>query len=107
MLTESQKEQLTNKIYRLMKEAMMESEKEQDSNISNKNDTVMKWLNSAQNLHSVLAYRLWPNVDKDAARSLFSKKYRGEDSDGKKYSFSGDEINSLYNMCNSYINKLQ
>lgn len=105
MLTEEQKIKLTEKIYRIIKETILAEE--DDSKEDGKESTVMKWLNSAQNLHSVLAYRLWPDVDKDAARSLFSKKYRGEDSEGKRYQFSGEEINSLYNMCNSYINKIK
>ena len=68
-----------------------------------KKKLVLKWLDSAQELHSVLAYKLWPNLDDDSARSIFSKKYRGEDSNGDKYTFDDEEINRLYNMRDNYI----
>lgn len=68
---------------------------------------VMNWLDSNQNKHSVLSYKLYPNISKDGARSKFSKKYRGEDKNGHKYVFSPMEINRLYNMKNSFIEKIQ
>ena len=65
----------------------------------------MKWLDSAQELHSVLAYELWPEKDEDSARSEFSKKYRGEDDRGREYQFDDDEINTLYNMRSDFIQR--
>lgn len=71
-----------------------------------KRNEVMKWLDSAQELHSILAYRLWPEKDEDEARSLFSKKYRGEDAEGNEYSFDDDDINKLFNMKDRYIDEI-
>lgn len=89
---------------------------EDDSDYSSENDDeetghkraeVMRWLESNQNKHSVLAYKLYPSISKDGARSKFSKKYRGEDKNGHKYDFDPAEINRLYNMKNSFIRKIQ
>ena len=79
-------------------------EKELEKSSSKRND-VMKWLDSAQELHSVLSYDLWPDLDKDSARSEFSKKYNGEDANGKEYDFTDGEINTLYNMRDDFINR--
>lgn len=73
--------------------------------ISYKRTIVVKWLSSAQNLHSVLSYELFPELDKDSARSEFSKKYRQEDADGNPYDFTDDEINKLFNMRGRYIKR--
>ena len=123
MLTERQKIALENQIYNMLKESIFEngyfenaylegskqkskkrerrdSESEEDSG---KRESVLKWLDSAQELHSVLAYELWPDKDEDAARSLFSKKYRGEDNKGKHYEFEPEEINTLYNLRGDFI----
>ena len=78
-------------------------EHDDDRNETGKRESVMKWLDSAQELHSVLSYELWPGKDEDTARSLFSKKYRGEDNEGKHYEFSPEEINSLYNLRGDFI----
>ena len=71
---------------------------------------VMRWLDSAQELHSVLAYKLFnarSQSEKDAARSLFSKKYRGALNDnGSAYSFTDVEINDLANMLNTFQEKI-
>lgn len=83
-------------------EANKENELEKSSS---KRDDVMKWLDSAQELHSVLSYDLWPDLDKDSARSEFSKKYNGEDASGKEYDFTDGEINTLYNMRDDFINR--
>jgi hypothetical protein len=74
-----------------------------DEETSQIRKVVMKWLDSAQELHSVLSYRLYPNITKGGARSKFSKKYNGEDDRGRKYDFSPKEVNKLYNMRNEYI----
>ena len=115
----TKRELLESKIYDLIKESFLENgytenvfpekkskrddegdEKEFDET---KKGLIMKWLDSAQELHSVLAYQLWPDKDKDSARSLFSKKYRGQDDDGKTYEFDPSELNRLYNLRNDFI----
>lgn len=130
MLTERQKETVITKICGLIRESMLENdfyenfyqEKKDKKKKKSKNDDndeehgsksenetkrveVMTWLGSAQNLHSVLAYKLYPDLDEDSARSEFSKKFRGEDASGNEYSFSDDEINELYNMKEDYIKR--
>lgn len=127
MLTKKQKLQLENKIYHLIKEGMFENtfeenfytekKKEPSENEENIEDgdedtssaryAVDRWLDSAQQLHSQLAYRLWPDMDKDEARSLFSKKYRGEDASGKEYSFDEHEVETLYNMKDKFISQIE
>jgi len=123
-LTKTQKTLLENKIYSLIKESFLENgflengyfegkrekrdnDNEPDGNnnesIKSKRDTIMKWLDSEQELHSVLAYKLWPDKDEDQARSDFSKKWRGEDNTHKPYSFDDEEINRLYNLRNDFI----
>ncbi len=124
MLTEKQKEQLTNHIYKMINESIFENgyfenaffEKKKEDGKKNKKDdeeevddekrnAVIKWLDSAQELHSVLAYRLYPHlaakgeVGKGTARSKFSQKYRNYE--GKK--FTAKEINILYNLRNDFI----
>ena len=129
-LTESQRNLLKNRIKKVIREAMFENgyyenmypeagRKEKSHHIHNskeepgyesdggqKRSEVMKWLDSAQELHSVLAYKLWPEKDEDEARSLFSKKYRGEDADGNGYSFDDNDINKLFNMKDRYIDAI-
>lgn len=120
-LSKEQKTLLENKIYRLLKESFFENDfmenlalekkkgkskkndEDDDSSIENKRELIMKWLDSEQELHSVLAYKLWPDKDEDQARSDFSKKWRGEDSTHKPYSFDDKEINVLYNLRNDFI----
>lgn len=119
MLSKRQKTLLENHIYKLLQESIFENgyfenaflEKKGKSAKHNeepevddeKRNSIIKWLDSEQELHSVLAYELWPEKDKDEARSLFSKKYRGEDNTGKSYEFSPEEINTLYNLRNDFI----
>lgn len=120
MLTKRQKQLLENHIYNLIKESIFENgfdenyffEKGDSESVhdeDSKDDTngkeaiVYKWLDSAQELHSVLAYKLYPNLSRGGARSEFSKKYRGKDDEGKPYKFDEVEINKLYNMRSDYI----
>lgn len=129
MLNNKQKKLLENQIYKMLKESMFENGfqenfygegekkhheekphnehheemKHDDDKDSGKRESVMKWLDSAQELHSVLSYELWPGKDEDTARSLFSKKYRGEDNEGKHYEFSPEEINTLYSLRGDFI----
>ena len=83
------------------------SSDEDDEATGHRRTEVMRWLESNQNKHSVLAYKLYPSISKDGARSKFSKKYRGEDKNGYRYDFDPAEINRLYNMKNSLIKKIQ
>ena len=46
-----------------------------------------------------MAYRLWPDMTEDAARSWFSKKVAGRGGE----SFTDDEISQLFNMLNNKI----
>lgn len=131
MLTEQQKALLEKKIEKLVRESISQDflnslkekhgSNEGDSEIEkkqkeadkkkniekseSKRGAVMKWLDSAQELHSVLSYDLWPSLDKDSARSEFSKKYNGKDANGKRYDFTDSEINTLYNMRDSFITR--
>lgn len=129
MLTENQRERLVKKIMGLVRESIAENgyfenffpekkekkEKEEHGDGENSKASteeleerralVLKWLDSAQELHSVLAYELWPDKDEDSARSEFSKKYRGHDDEGKPYHFDDDEINTLYNMRSDFIER--
>jgi len=129
MITESQKKILKAKIKKALRESMFENgyfenlypegaktkriensdkrrKEHEDGETYKKRTEVMKWLDSAQELHSILAYKLWPDKDEDEARSLFSKKYRGEDADGNNYSFDDTEINELFNMKDRYIEEI-
>lgn len=120
MLTRRQKQLLEAQIYKLIKESIYENgfdenyffekgDGESDGGKDSKDETngkeaiVYKWLDSAQELHSVLAYKLYPDLSEGGARSEFSKKYRGKDDDGKPYRFDELEINKLYNMRSDYI----
>lgn len=125
MLTESQKNDLISKISSLVRESIKENayfenlyqenqnkkskeeEKEDEHSEENKNkkDIVFKWLDSSQQLHSVLAYKLWPLMKKSTARANFSKNYHGKDSNGNKYEFNSHEINKLYNLRNDFIQR--
>ena len=121
-LTEQQKTLLENKIYKLIKESFFENgisenpffekeRKEKDSHdeeeteeMKDRRNLVMKWLDSAQQLHSVLSYKLWPEKNssddkRGEARSLFSRKWREEDNER----FNANEINTLYNLRTDFI----
>lgn len=102
MINSRNKALLENKIYSYIKNILQEN----DQASSEKRTEVMKWLSSAEQKHSVLSKKLWPDRDKDAARSLFSKKYRGHDADGKAYSFTDEEITLLFNMKDRYVDKI-
>jgi hypothetical protein len=110
MLTLGQKHLLEEKIYREIKREL--NEKVDKSKLSTMRKSVMKWLKSRQQLHSVLAYTLYnkQNADEDekaTVRSLFSKKFRGKDANGNNYYFSDDEIVKLFNMKDRFIDKIE
>ncbi|MCK9543843.1 MAG: hypothetical protein M0R03_17630 [Novosphingobium sp.] len=49
--------------------------------------------------HSQIAYKLYPKLDKDAARSLFSKKFRNAKNDGdNNYYFNKKELTKINSM---------
>jgi hypothetical protein len=118
MLTGKQKQFLEEAIYGILKESLFEYNGSNDINNDGQTDkrakreSVMKWLNSDQSNHAALAYRLYgaengDEVEQGNARSLFTKKFQGEDAEGKQYSFDDDEITRLYNMKDDYINSME
>ncbi len=107
MLTNKDKIKLTNLIAESIIEFLNEKKSSKKDVVSKtKYDTVLKWLKNDQENNASVARELWPQMDDDTARSLFSKKVRGHDSNGKKYSFKAHEINKLYNMKEKFINKI-
>ena len=102
MLTEKERKLLSEKIYRIAKQMIKESEdgEKGSKKINDIKQTVKKWLNSSQIKHSDLSYKLWtdPNMSDDAKRSEFSKKARGHDDDGKPYDFTDDEYTTLFRL---------
>jgi hypothetical protein len=46
-----------------------------------------------------MAYKLWPNMTEDAARSWFSKKVAGKGGE----QFTDEEISTLFNLLNNKI----
>lgn len=123
MVSEAEKRKITNQIYKMLKESIFENgyfenmfpeekrekhhkddgKENSDNTRDSKQAIVLKWLDSAQELHSVLARRLYPDLTDGGARSEFSKKYRGHDDEGNKYEFDDSEINKLYNMRDDFI----
>lgn len=90
-----------------------EGEKSSDEGGENKHrvqnaklSSMTAWLNSDQLNQASLARQIWPDMDEDTARSLFSKKVRGHDAEGKPYSFTESELNTLYNIKNSFVKKI-
>lgn len=72
---------------------------EEDKNVGMKRNAVMKALKDPKYNHAQLSYNLWPNMDKDTARSLFSKMATGTpDNDGVVRHFSDEDVNSLYQL---------
>ena len=81
-----------------------------------KRASVIKWLEGDQVDLAPLSYELAGETDgvtnpdeteKGAIRSEFYKKVQGRDDDGKPYHFTDDEINTLYNMKDEYIDSIQ
>lgn len=64
-----------------------------------KRNAVIKALKDPKYNHAQLAYSLWPDMDKDTARSLFAKMANGTpDNDGVVRHFNDEDVNSLYQM---------
>ena len=130
----TEKKLLENKIYKILKESMYEEfmgeegnlndkEQKEDAGVNssrlnpedgrrnkrasqNKEREVIQWLKDDQENNAAVARELWPGKDEDAARSEFSKKVRGQDANGKPYSFDAKDVNRLYNIKNRFINKI-
>lgn len=87
-------QRINNIVSDVIKHNLYESE---DQNTEMKRNAVMKALKDPKYNHAQLAYTLWPDMDKDAARSLFSKMATGTpDNDGVVRHFSDEDINTLY-----------
>ena len=102
--------QNTNNDKHNKKDDEKEAEKSRGDEETTTRTKVMRWLDSIQTLHSQLAYRLFnarEQDDKDAARSLFSKKYRNAKNDnGSVYDFNDEEINGLASMMDTFLNPI-
>lgn len=124
MLTEGQKRLLENRIYRLIKESMFESNKVANSanRLTKSTDTsyknskaakrasVLKWLRSQQMDLAPLAYELaglTDTADENEKGTVRSEFYKKMDPNDTAHNFSDDEINRLYNMKDRFIQKLQ
>ena len=87
-------QRINNIVSDVIKHNLYESE---DQNIEMQRNAVMKALKDPKYNHAQLAYTLWPDMDKDTARSLFSKMATGTpDNDGVVRNFSDEDINTLY-----------
>ena len=87
-------QRINNIVSDVIKHNLYESD---DQNTEMKRNAVMKALKDPKYNHAQLAYTLWPDMDKDAARSLFSKMATGTpDNDGVVRHFNDEDINTLY-----------
>ena len=87
-------QRINNIVSDVIKKNLYESE---DQNTEMKRNAVMKALKDPKYNHAQLAYTLWPDMDKDAARSLFSKMATGTpDNDGVVRHFNDEDVNTLY-----------
>lgn len=87
-------QRINNIVSDVIKRNLYESE---DQNTEMKRNAVMKALKDPKYNHAQLAYTLWPDMDKDAARSLFSKMATGTpDNDGVVRHFNDEDVNTLY-----------
>lgn len=87
-----------NKIHKIVSEVINESLQDKTSSSGSKNlKDKRKWVNARLDNndedkydHAMLAYTIWPDKDKDSARSYFSKCVKG------KRRFTDDDIKRLY-----------
>lgn len=64
-----------------------------------KRNTVVSLLKKDMVKNAPLAYKIWPDMDEDTARSLFSKMVTGKpDNDGVVRKFTDDDISKLYEL---------
>ena len=116
MINENQKKILKKTIKNIIHEMIEENgyfeAKQTQDDTEGRNDSqtradVKKWVRSAIQKDSTLAYQLWPEKDKYTARSLFAKKAQGEDSNGNSYDFTEPEIVKLDNIKDDYMSEIQ
>lgn len=87
------------RISKIVSEAIKRVVNEAEDDSDMKRNAVMKSLKDPKFNHAQLAYSLWPDMDKDTARSLFAKMANGTpDNDGVVRHFSDEDVNSLYQM---------
>lgn len=91
---------ISEEVKQMKKSVIKEDNDEKEgASIKAKRDAVMQLLRSDYTKYSEFAYRLWPDIEKSTARSLFSKKVSGEpDNDGNVRKFDDQEISDLYMM---------
>lgn len=91
---------ISEKINRYLYEDDSEKSKaSSDDNMEIKRNTVTSLLKKDVVKNSQFAYKIWPDMDEDTARSLFSKKVNGEpDNDGVVRKFTDEEISQLYEL---------
>ena len=94
------KEQMyKQRISNIVSEELRRALNEEEDSSEMKRNAVIKALKNPKYNHAQLAYKLWPHMDKDTARSLFAKMANGTpDNDGVIRHFSNEDINSLYQM---------
>ncbi len=88
---------LYENIKRIVKEEF-DKENEVNDTIQGRKEFVMNALRNNDKDkydHAYLSYKLWPSMDKDSARSYFSKCVRGE------RNFSDKDITSLFELIRS------
>ena len=87
---------IDNVVSEVLKRNLYEAEYQ---NTEMKRNAVMKALKDPKYNNAQLAYTLWPDMDKDTARSLFAKMANGTpDNDGVVRHFSDEDVNSLYQL---------
>jgi hypothetical protein len=88
-------EKLANRIAKKVTQKIYEAKNDDDM----KRNAVMKALKDPKYNHAQMAYSIWPDMDKDTARSLFAKMANGTpDNDGAIRHFTDEDVNSLYQI---------
>jgi hypothetical protein len=84
---------------KLVSEEVIRRLNEDENSIDMKRNAVMKALKDPKYNHAQMAYSIWPDMDKDTARSLFAKMANGTpDNDGAIRHFTDEDVNSLYQI---------
>lgn len=95
-------EQRSNHLHAMLTEKITKTvinKLNEDDDKHGKRTAVVKALNNDMYNHAEIAYKLYPNMDKDTARSYFSKKFRQEpDDNGQIRQFNDEEVNTIYNL---------
>lgn len=112
ILRESIKRMVKESIFDYINGGMYEKSEDSESNSSKerrsseerevsdkKKKRIIQYLKDEKTDIAPYAYELWPDKDKDSARSYFYKCLDGKTNDnGDVYSFSDDEFNRLHSM---------